>query len=231
LIPTVSNRRAFLACSGAVAAAAAGLAWPLGALATPTPSPTPFPWTDADLLQTLASIENLAIATYGQILALPAALTGAADPSVSAVLNTALSHHRSHAGQLNSILSNQGAAPQPGVDTALQSDVVSTNLAAAQNSGDVLAVAVAMEDAAVQTYVRFSSGTRNLDTARTLALIAPVEAQHLSALLMLESLISDEQLAVLATRSTPPADTAGAGLTEAEIPSRHSRHEREGALS
>jgi len=227
----ISNRREFLAASGLVAAGAFGLTVPLRARATATPSPTPFAWTDTDLLQTLASIENLAIATYQQILSLPSMLNGTGDASVAATFNTALSHHQAHAQQLNATLNMLGAAQQNGVDTALQSDVVGTNLAQAQTVSDVMGVVVGIEDASAQTYVRFSAGTRVPDIAKIFAAVAPVEAQHVTALLMLEALISDGELSVVGSNQIVPADAVVAGLTTAEIASRHSRREMEGAVS
>jgi hypothetical protein len=228
---TIGSRREFLSATGLVAAGVVGLNTPLRVLASATPSPTPFHWSDADLLQTLASIENLAIATYEQILSLPAALNGTDNAFLAAVFNTALSHHQAHAQQLSTALSGLGGAQQTAVDTALQSDVVGTNLARAQNVGDVLGVIVGIEDASAQTYVRFSADTRVQDLAKTFSLIAPVEAQHVTALLMIEALISDLGLPALGSGQPLPADAVVAGLANPEIASRHSRREMEGAVS
>jgi Ferritin-like domain len=227
----ISNRREFLTASGIAAAVLLGLTAPLRALATATPSPTPFPWTDADLLQTLASIENLAVATYAQILALPAGLNGTDNTFLAATFNTAVGHHQAHAQQLNAALSGLGAAPQNGVDTSLQSDVVGTNLAKAQTVSDVLGVIVGIEDASAQTYVRFSADTTVPDIARMFALTAPVEAQHVTSLLMLEALVSGDELSLLGSSKPLPADAVLAGLTTAEIGNRHSRRELEGKVS
>jgi hypothetical protein len=227
----ITNRREFLAASGLMAAGVLGLSVPLPVRAMATPSPTPFPWTDANLLQTLASIENLAVATYQQILSMPAGLNGTGNASVAATFNTALSHHQSHAQALNVALSGLGAAQQNGIDTALQSDVVGTNLAHAQTVSDVLGVIVGIENASVQTYVKFSAATRVPDVAKMFAAVAPVEAQHVTALLMLEALISDAELSVLGSGRVVPTDVVVAGLTTAEIANRHSRRQMEGAVS
>jgi hypothetical protein len=227
----MSNRREFLAASGLMAAGALSLSNPLRALAMSTPSPTPFAWTDANLLQTLASIENLAIATYRQIQSLPASLNGSGNASLTAVFTTALNHHQLHAAQLNAALAALGAAQQQNVDSELQSEVVGTSLAKAQNVGDVMGVIVGIEDASTQTYVRFSADTRNLEIAKLFALVAPVEAQHVTALLMLEALISDSELSVLSSRQPVSADAVVAGLSSPEISNRHSRQELEGAVS
>jgi hypothetical protein len=231
LNPGISNRREFLAASGLVAAGALSLGNPLRALAMTTPSPTPFAWTDANLLQTLASIENLAIATYRQIQSLPASLNGSENAFLTAAFNAALNHHEFHATQLNAALAALGAAQQPNVDSALQSQVVGTNLAQANNVGDVMGVIVGIEDASAQTYVRFSADTRSLEIAKLFALVAPVEAQHVTALLMLEALISDGELSVLGSSQPVSADAVVAGLSSAEISNRHSRTELEGAVS
>lgn len=231
LNPSISNRREFLAASGLMAAGALSLSNPLRALAAATPSPTPFAWTDANLLQTLASIENLAIATYQKILSLPASLNGSDNAFLTAAFNTALNHHQFHAAQLSAALTALGAAQQLNVDSALQSEVVGTNLAQAQNVGDVMGVVVGIEDALSQTYVRFSADTRTLEIAKLFALVAPVEAQHVTALLMLEALISDGELSVLGSNRAVPADAVVAGLSSAEISNRHSRQELEGAVS
>ncbi|MBW8078413.1 MAG: hypothetical protein GJU76_10145, partial [Gallionella sp.] len=68
--------------------------------------------TDVQILQTAASIENLAVSTYTTALTLPYIGGSVANPVVKAFVTTTVSQHRQHGQAFNSAIKALGGAQQ-----------------------------------------------------------------------------------------------------------------------
>ena len=181
-------------------------------------------------MKTAAELENLAVFTYQQLLALPAAKNGTGNPFIVGVLNLALVHHQEHATVCNQMLIGLGSEAVMAVDQTLQDALVTPGLSAIANPGSAVGLAATLENTIAQTYVRFASETADPKTTSLLAGIAPVEAQHLSVLLTVQSLLSsggDGLLEQPAGRTLPPGNVL-AGLPTAITSVRQARSETEG---
>ena len=145
--------------------------------------------TDLDALQTSAAIENLAVAVYTKAAGLPANVSGASNPVVLKFVQTTISQHTDHANAFNAAIMQLGGKAQTGVDEVVFNGVVVPALPKITGPEDVLALAITLEDAAAQTYVKFGSQANDANAVKTWASIAPVEAQHVAVLTAVRALV------------------------------------------
>jgi rubrerythrin len=145
---------------------------------------------DVMMLQTAASIENLAVAVYTKAASLPPAVSGASIPAVKTFVVTTIQQHTDHANAFNAAAKQLGGMPQTGIDQAVYDAVVTPALTKVQGPADVVALAQTLEDAAAQTYVKFAGAVDDKNALNAFATIAPVEAQHSAVLLAVAALIS-----------------------------------------
>ena len=145
--------------------------------------------TDIQMLQTAASIENLAIAVYQKALTLPPAVSGAAIPVVAAFVTKTVQQHKDHLAAFNGAVQQLGGAPQTKLDMPVYNAVVAPALPAIKGPGDVVALAITLENAAAETYVAFGGAVGDANALKTFASIAPVEAQHVAILLAVQALV------------------------------------------
>lgn len=177
--------------AGATALGAAGGLALVGALASPAFATSS---KDAQILQTAASIENLAVATYATALGLDYIGGSSANPVVAKFVRTTRSQHAEHAAAFNAALRAMGARPQtkpdpafvPVVDKAVKSLAGAT---AAQGTVAVVGLAIELENIAAETYVKDTTLTSSTSNRALFASIMGVEAQHVAVLLAVQALL------------------------------------------
>ena len=202
-VPT-SDRRAFLKLGGATilgatllaacgsdgndATSASDAPGTTAAGTTSAPASTMAPATSATtamqpdqdlvLARTAASLEKLAVDTYGQAAAL---LT---TPAVIEAATMFADHHQQHLDALNAVVTGAGGAAVTEMNQAVFDALVKPALDQASTEVDALMLAVALEEAAAQTYA-FAGGALSTPELRsTIMTIGGVEARHAATLRM-----------------------------------------------
>lgn len=218
--------------------AATGFAAALAALAS-TPAYASSA-TDIQILQTAASIENLAISTYTTALTLPYIGGSSANPVVKAFVTTTLSQHRQHDQAFSSAIKALGGAAQnnpdpkyvPIVNSAVASitkDSTSAGLMA------VVDLAMTLENVAAETYVNNCSMLSDSNAKAITASIMGVEAQHVAVLSAVKALLAANAPQLIALSPTVvnslPAAAGSVGFPNAFYPISSASPASEGAVS
>ena len=185
---------------------------------------------DIMALQTAASIENLAVAVYTTAAGLPFIKTGNA--TVAAFITKTTAQHTAHAQAFNAAITQAGGKTQTGVNPKYDA-VVKAALPSITTPGDVVALALTLEDVAAQTYTKYVSEVSN-STLRTLfGSVAPVEAQHRSVLLAVQALLNADDAALIAIPTQAgqlPAAAGSVGIPVAFYPTTLASPTSEGAV-
>jgi rubrerythrin len=190
---------------------------------------------DVMMLQTAASIENLAVTVYGQALTLSPSVSGAAIPAVKTFVTMTIAQHGDHASAFNAAAMRLGGKAQNGIDQTVMNAVVTPALARVNGPADVVALAQSLEDAAAQTYVKFGGDVDDEEAVHAFATIAPVEAQHSAVLLAVAALIA-AGAPQLITISPPvdasqlPSAAGSAGFPKSFYPTAAARPAAEGSV-
>ena len=153
------------------------------------------------ILQTAASLENLAVATYEAALGLPFFDQNA---TVVAFAQTTMEQHGEHADAFNAQAETLGGQAQTEVNP-VYNQVVQDALPGLTGYGPVVDLAAQLETVATQTYV---SNVMMLDdvTAKELfASIMGVEAQHLATLRAVGALLDANAPELITVESTDGA--------------------------
>jgi hypothetical protein len=141
---------------------------------------------DAQMLQTAASLENLAVLGYGAAARLTGVRNG--DPLLSGFLARTRAQHEAHAGAFNAAVALAGGKPQHAPDPRYAGPVRQA-LASLTGVASVVSLLEALEDTKAQTYVRYASlaspGLRSMFVS-----VAAVEAGHRAYLLATLKLLS-----------------------------------------
>lgn len=176
---------------------------------------------DVQLLQTAASIENLAVATYKTALTLPYIGGSSANAVVAKFATVTMGQHAEHAAAFNAALTSMKAKVQtkpdpafvPVVDKAVKS---LGGASAAQGTLAVVALAIELENIAAETYVKDTTLTSSTSNRALFASIMGVEAQHVAVLLAVQALLNagEPQLISLAagTAAQLPAAAGKVGF-------------------
>ena len=130
---------------------------------TPATTPDTMPMTtepasanmDLTLAKTAASLEKLAVDVYGQAGAL------LSTPAVISAATMFAGHHQMHLDALNGVITGTGAAPITQMNQAVYDALVAPALSSAATEADAVNLALALEEAAAQTYA--FAGRRTLD--------------------------------------------------------------------
>jgi ferritin-like protein len=170
--------------------AAGGLAL-VGALASAASASSS---KDVQILQTAASIENLAVATYKTALTLPYIGGSAADPVVTKFCQVTMGQHAQHADAFNGAAKGMGGKAQnkpdpafvPVVNKAVKSLSGAT---AAQGALGVVGLALELENIAAETYVKDTVLAKRTSNKALFASVMGIEAQHVSVLLAVQALL------------------------------------------
>lgn len=192
-----SSRRGFLmgagvALGGLALAACGSSSKSSGSGATTVPSTTPTTTAasgggkltgDLAVVALAASLENLAVQTYGAgITAATAGKLGTVPPAVVTFAQTAKSHHTQHAQAWNAVLSGAGKDMVTGIDKTVQDAVVAPAFAQVKDAGGLAKLALVLENAAAATYLEAISVVSAPAGIKTAATIEPVELQHAAIL-------------------------------------------------
>lgn len=193
---------------------------------------------DVQMLQTAAALENLAVAVYTN----PAAqqlVAGTGNPVLVAFVTKTVEQHTDHAKAFNAAAVTLGGKPQMNIDKAVFDAVVTPALGKITGPPGVIDLAIILEDAAAQTYVKFAGEAGDPRTLSPFATIAPVEAQHAAVLRTVKALL--EAGAPVDAISLPPdlaslpagaiSDAAGsAGFPKSFYPTDAARPAAEGVV-
>jgi hypothetical protein len=212
---------------GAVVAGVAGAAVLAGAVPAFGASSA-----DVQILQTAASIENLAVATYGVALTLPFIGGSSANGVVKAFASTTKKQHEDHAKGFNSALANLGGKQQSKPDPKYLA-YVNSQKSGLTNAAAVVKLAIALEDVAAQTYVKNVSQVSTADLRQLFSGVSGVEAQHKAILLAVQALIAGgaPQLIALPPDAAKLPKAAGSvGFPDTFYPTKSASPASEGAV-
>jgi len=177
--------------SGAALLGAAGGAVLVGALTSAASASTP---SDVQILQTAASIENLAVATYKTALTLPYIGGSSANPVVTKFAQVTMGQHAQHADAFNAAAKSLGGKaqtkPDPAFVPVVNKAVASLGSAsAAQGALGVVGLAMELENIAAETYVKDTVLAKKASNKALFASVMGIEAQHVSVLLAVQALL------------------------------------------
>jgi Ferritin-like domain len=189
---------------------------------------------DVQMLQTAASLENLAVAVYTRAASLPPGTSGASIPLVKTFVATTIGQHTAHAQAFNAAAAALGGRVQTGMDTTVYNAVVVPALARITGPADVISLAIALEDSAAATYIRFGGTAADPKALQPFATVAPVEAQHAAVLRTVGALLAARlpQLIVLGPApSRLPASAGSVGFPDTFFTTDSARSAAEGAVA
>jgi hypothetical protein len=213
--------------AGALVAGAAGAAVLASALPAFAASSM-----DVQILQTAASIENLAVATYGVALTLPFIGGSSANGVVKAFAMKTKAQHEDHAKGFNSAVKGLGGKEQHNPDPKYLA-YVNSQKPHLTNAGAVVALAIALEDVAAQTYTKNVSDVSTSDLRQLFGGVAGVEAQHKAILLAVQALIkggAPELIALPPNAAKLPKAAGSVGFPDAFYPTKSASPASEGAV-
>jgi hypothetical protein len=144
---------------------------------------------DVAILQTAAGIENLAVATYTAALKLPFIGGSSANGVVKAFATMTRAQHVDHAKGFNAAATSLGGKPQ-NEPNAKYLKVVTAAEPGLTDAGKVVALAIALEDVAAQTYTKDVSLVSSGELRQLFSGVAGVEAQHKAILLAVQALVA-----------------------------------------
>jgi Ferritin-like domain len=195
--------------------------------------------SDVQMLQTAASIENLAVATYRTALTLPYIGGSAADPVVTKFAQVTMGQHAQHADAFNAAVKHLGGKaqgkPDPAFVPVVNKAVASLNGATAtQGALGVVALALELENIAAETYVKDTTLARSDSNKTLFASIMGIEAQHVSVLLAVQALLmaGAPQLISLSpgTAAALPAAAGSVGFPNAFYQTNKAAPAQQGAV-
>lgn len=218
--------------AAAAAAAAAGTGTAFGALlAGKAFAAQP---TDVQILQTAASIEVLAVATYQTALTLPFIGGSSANGVVKAFAQMTMAQHQQHQQAFNAAVTKLGGKPQNNPDPALL-QVVNKAKPGLSGPAPVVALALELEQGAAETYVANVAALADANAKAVTASIMGVEAQHAAILRAVQALLQANAPQLIALPPAPlsalPAAAGSVGFPDAFFPTNQARPANEGALS
>ena len=150
--------------------------------------------TDVQILQTAASIENLAVATYKTALTLPYIGGSAANPVVTKFAQVTMGQHVQHGDAFNAAARSLGgktqSKPDPAFVPVVNKAVASLNGASAsQGALGVVGLAMELENIAAETYSKDTVLATKVRNKALFASVMGIEAQHVSVLLAVQALL------------------------------------------
>lgn len=225
-----------LAAGGALAGAAFG-ATLLGLTASAAFADTP---SDIQMLQTSASIENLAVNTYKTALTLPYIGGSSANGVIKAFAQTTMAQHAQHAQAFNSAVTALGGKAQTNPDPKY---VPVVNQAVAAITKDdpsagalaVVGLALTLENVAAETYVANCPKFSDVNSKKITASIMGVESQHVATLYAVQALLKAGATQLIALSPTVvaqlPAAAGSVGFPNTFYPTSMASPASEGALT
>ncbi len=216
-VPSPNRRELFriggISILGAALLAACGSDDDGRAISTDAPTTTAGagePNMDIVLAKTAASLEKLAIDAYGIAAGL------ITTPAVLAAATMFAEHHQMHLDALNGVITGAGATAITEMNQAVYDALVAPALATASTEADAVNIALALEEAAAQTYA-FAGGQLSTPALRsTIMTIGGVEARH-AAVLRMAALAQSPLEVFPGDRGFFPGDNPLAGIDGALI--------------
>ncbi len=187
---------------------------------------------DVQMLQTAASLENLAVATYATALTLDFIGGSSANGVVKAFATMTKNQHGDHAKAFNAAATRLGGKAQTDPDPALLS-VVNAAVPTLTDAGKVVDLALELEMTAAQTYVANVPNFTNKNGRSVTASIMGVEAQHAAVLSAVAALIAGgapQLIALPPDAAALPAAAGSVGFPDAFIMTKLARPATEGAV-
>jgi hypothetical protein len=230
--PVGTGRRGFLRRSLLAAGVVGGGA--LGTALLSRVSVTTAASTDVQMLQTAASLENLAVAVYSKVAGLPAGTSGASITVLKTFVVTTMQQHTQHAQAFNAAAQALGGLPQHGLDTTVNDAVVTPAVSRITGPADVVKLAITLEDAAAATYIKFGAAATDAQALRPFATVAPVEAQHAALLRAVAALVGanlPELITLPPDASKLPPAAGSVGFPDSFFKTVSARPATEGALA
>lgn len=195
--------------------------------------------SDVQVLQTAASIENLAVATYTTALTLPYIGGSAANPVVTKFAQVTMGQHKQHADAFNSAARHLGgkkqSKPDPAFVPVVNKAVASLSGASpAQGALGVVGLAIELENIAAETYSKDTTLVKSTSNRALFASIMGIEAQHVAVLHAVQALLmaNAPQLISLApgTAAELPAAAGSVGFPNAFYPTASAAPAEQGAV-
>jgi Ferritin-like domain len=231
------NQRSLRASLGAATTlGAAGAVALVGVLASAAAAANS---SDVQLLQTAASIENLAVATYKTALTLPYIGGSAADPVITKFAQVTMGQHAQHSDAFNAAAKHLGGKaqnkPDPAFVPVVNKAVASLGSAtAAQGALGVVGLALELENIAAETYIKDTALAQSTSNKALFASIMGIEAQHVSVLLAVQALLKAgaPQLISLSpgTAAALPAAAGSVGFPNAFYQTNMAAPAKQGAV-
>ncbi len=187
---------------------------------------------DVQMLQTAASIENLAVATYGAVLGFPFIGGPSANPVLRSFATKTRAQHQAHAAAFNAVLVKLGGTRQLQPDPVLLA-VVSEAKPRLVTPVAVVRLAITLETDAAQTYVAGTGAVADANARKVFASIMGIEAQHAAILLAVEALLAGhapDLIALPPDASKLPAAAGSVGFPDSFVNTDRARPATEGAV-
>ena len=187
---------------------------------------------DVQMLQTAASIENLAIATYGVALTLPFIGGASANGVVKAFVTKTKSQHMDHVAAFNAAVTQLGGKAQTNPDPVLLG-VVNKAKPGLTGPAPVVALAIELETGAAQTYVANTGAVGDANARKVFASVMGVEAQHVAVLLAVQALVAGgaaDLIALPPDAAKLPAAAGSVGFPDSFFKTDQARPATEGAV-
>lgn len=225
-----------LVAGGTLAATAFG-ATLLGLTSSAAFADTP---SDIQMLQTAASIENLAVSTYKTALTLPYIGGSSANPVIKAFAQTTMAQHDQHNDAFNAAAKALGGKAQTGPDpkyVPVVNQAVSAITKDDPSAGAlaVVSLAITLENVAAETYVANCPKFSDVNSKKITASIMGVEAQHVATLYAVQALLKAGAPQLIALSPSVvgqlPAAAGSVGFPNAFYPTSMASPAAEGALS
>ena len=181
-----TSRRGFLIGAGAVAGGAAlvavGTTGPAAWASTAKGGKSAKLKGDLAVAALAASLENLAVAAYGDVLAAATAgKLGTVPPAVATFATTVKAQHTQHAQAWNSAIVAAGHKAITTTDPVL-TPIVVADFKKVKNVVDAAKLALVLENDAAATYQSAISAVKATSAVKVAASIQPVEMQHAAIL-------------------------------------------------
>ena len=188
---------------------------------------------DIMALQTAAGIENLAVFTYNTALTLPFIGGSSALPVVKAFVQMTVKQHTEHGQAFNAAVAKLGGKKQTGTDPKY-TPIVQKAAPGLKTPGDVVGLAITLEDVAAQTYTANVGQVSTSDLRQLFASVAGVEAQHRAILLAVQALVGAglvDQIKLPPDAGKLPAAAGSVGFPAAFYSTTMAAPVAEGAVS
>ena len=195
--------------------------------------------SDVQILQTAASIENLAVATYKTALTLPYIGGSAANPVVTKFAQVTMGQHAQHADAFNAAVKHLGGKAQTQARPRVrpggqQGGRQSERRHRGPRCLGVVGLALELENIAAETYVKDTTLAKSTTNKALFASIMGIEAQHVSVLLAVQALLmaGAPQLISLSpgTAAALPAAAGSVGFPNAFYKTNMAAPAKQGAV-